>query len=531
MSLPLSAIPKPVASFSTTLSSRIESTDTSLTLEDATDDAGNAITGVVALTVDGEYMIGTKSGTAVTGLLRGIDPQDGTSEVAALKAAHQRGAVVKITDYAFLAIAYRLMQGTEGFPNQLKYVSSGYPTPVNDYDIPTKKYVVDTFAGGSVSNVKIVIAGTAGETVAAGQLVYFKAADARWWLCDADTAATVDNIILGIAQGAGTAGNAVTSGVLLAGEDANQSGLSAGATYYASNTAGAISSSAGTVEVTVGAAKSTTNLIFEPRYNQQLTEDQQDALAGTSGTPSASNLFVTAADATRNYRTVAYAASVAGTDTYAITLSPVPAAYTTGMTLTFKADVANTGAATLNVNALGAKSILHIDGSALVDGDIAANSLNTVVYDGTQFLLQSQSSKLVGGAASSAVGLHYHPSSSGTTTKNSADASTTQNIAHGLGVAPKRVRIIAISKAGTSSEPNFARAETVYNGTTQSSLSIYEQAGPAWTVATTFSLNSSANSNADQSGVVTVDATNIIITWTKTGSPTGTYTILWEAQA
>jgi hypothetical protein len=99
--------------------------------------------------------------------------------------------------------------------------------------------------------------------------------------------------LLAIAQGAGTAGNAITDGVLLFGMDTNQTGLSAGSTYYASNTAGAISSTPGTVEVTIGQANSTTDLYFSPRYNQQLTEDQQDALGGTSGTPSATNKFVT----------------------------------------------------------------------------------------------------------------------------------------------------------------------------------------------------------------------------------------------
>jgi hypothetical protein len=52
----------------------------------------------------------------------------------------------------------------------------------------------------------------------------------------------------------------------------------------------------------------------------------------------------------------------------------------------------------------------------------------------------------------------------GTTTKNAADASGTQNIAHGLGVAPKKIVITAMhfgSSAGGDSIP--ATAKTVYN--------------------------------------------------------------------
>ena len=156
-----------------------------------------------------------------------------------------------------------------------------------------RKLQLDQAVLGITTNVKIIVEGTAGETLSAGNLVYLKSADNRWWKADADTASTVENVILGIAQGAGTAGGAVSSGILLRGVDANQTGLTAGVKYYASNTAGAISTSAGTVEVTVGISKSTTELYFDPYFDQRITEDQQDALVGTSGTPSATNKYVT----------------------------------------------------------------------------------------------------------------------------------------------------------------------------------------------------------------------------------------------
>lgn len=115
----------------------------------------------------------------------------------------------------------------------------------------------------------------------------------------------------------------------------------------------------------------------------------------------------------------------------------------------------------------------------------------------------------------------------GTTTKDSSDASTTQNIAHGLWVAPKKVKITA---RGLTSSLNqtWLEATTVYNGTTQSSVSAFTSGSTATTVNNTFTLNLTGGTGT-QVWVVTVDATNIIITWTKTGSPTGTYTILWEA--
>lgn len=125
--------------------------------------------------------------------------------------------------------------------------------------------------------------------------------------------------------------------------------------------------------------------------------------------------------------------------------------------------------------------------------------------------------------------------SSGTTTKNAADSSTVQNILHGLGVIPKQVTINFSGQdqdSITATAIEFAR--TVYNGSVQSSQSFYRNTGGGagvFTLDNSFTLNSSNNNPATQIGVVTFDATNIIITWTKTGTPTGTFPGLWTATA
>ena len=175
----------------------------------------------------------------------------------------------------------------------LPRTTAGNPVDANDL---VRKSYVDSVVGGVATTVNVVVPGTAGETVAAGNLIYFDDTDNEWKLCDADTAASVENTLLGIAQGAGVDGGTIAGGVLLRGLDANQTGLTAAALYYASNTAGGISATPGTTEVTVGFSYSTTQLYFNPRFNQQLTEDQQDALAGSSGTPSTSNKYITADD-------------------------------------------------------------------------------------------------------------------------------------------------------------------------------------------------------------------------------------------
>lgn len=71
-----------------------------------------------------------------------------------------------------------------------------------------------------------------------------------------------------------------------------------------------------------------------------------------------------------------------------VALTPVLTAYTTGQRLRFKATTANTGACSVDFGP-GVKNIKLVDGSDPLDGDIAANSTNEFLYDGTNMVLQS----------------------------------------------------------------------------------------------------------------------------------------------
>ncbi len=84
-----------------------------------------------------------------------------------------------------------------------------------------------------------------------------------------------------------------------------------------------------------------------------------------------------------------YAADAGSSDAYAITLSPAPSSLTTGQVVNFKANTSNTGAATLNVNAIGATTIKKNGNTDLATGDIVANQLVSVIYDGTNFQMIS----------------------------------------------------------------------------------------------------------------------------------------------
>lgn len=72
-------------------------------------------------------------------------------------------------------------------------------------------------------------------------------------------------------------------------------------------------------------------------------------------------------------------------DDYEITLDPAPAAYATGMMITFTANTANTGACDVNVNGLGDKPLKSLHDIEPPDNYIEAGSVVMAVYDGTNF--------------------------------------------------------------------------------------------------------------------------------------------------
>ena len=79
--------------------------------------------------------------------------------------------------------------------------------------------------------------------------------------------------------------------------------------------------------------------------------------------------------------------TVAGTDTITGTTSPTLTAYATGNQFSFLVANTNTGAVTINVDALGAKAITRTGTTALVAGDMVAGQAVEIIYDGTRFQL------------------------------------------------------------------------------------------------------------------------------------------------
>ncbi len=137
-----------------------------------------------------------------------------------------------------------------------------------------------------------------------------------------------------------------------------------------------------------------------------------EMLARTTSGGTSARLFVNPGTLT-TVKTYDYAASAVGTDTYAITVTPAPTAYVIGQKFTFKADVTNTGACTLNVNTLGAITIKKNVTADLATGDIIANQLITVIYDGTNFQLDTGKAGGLGTAVSKTWGTIYQADTDG----------------------------------------------------------------------------------------------------------------------
>ena len=171
-----SAIPVVPSLFETSLASAIGTADASMTLVSGTDRQGNALSGYFCFTLDGgtnnvEYVCGTVAGTAVTSMIRGIDPITGVTSVTALEYTHRRGASVKVTDYPTLTILARELNGNDYIPNLIYFNTGIGQTFSSTTAVATQGYVNNVGAGGFTAanvftNGGLTAMGTSPATVA-----------------------------------------------------------------------------------------------------------------------------------------------------------------------------------------------------------------------------------------------------------------------------------------------------------------------------------------------------------------------------
>jgi hypothetical protein len=135
------------------------------------------------------------------------------------------------------------------------------------------------------------------------------------------------------------------------------------------------------------------NTVSSAEWNQL---SDLDNLTTTSGqTPSTTDLFQLSIASARYSSGGQFFTDSGTANTYVLSpvspfKSPVDATntYFNGMTITFRAGNANSGASTVNVNGAGLKNLKKEDGSTdLIAGDILATKDSTFRYNGTSFVL------------------------------------------------------------------------------------------------------------------------------------------------
>lgn len=284
-----------LADFTTSLATELIVGGTSATLSSATDDDGVALpSGRYFFTLDGlnsskEHISCDLVGTALTNI-KSLSRQG--VETTGVVRKHRIGTTVSLTDFGHIKFINDLIAGTTTLNASAPLGYDGAPSSLTGNQLATVTYVLGVVNGGTVTFDKQVISGqTSGEALTANDVVYFKEADAKWYKADADLTATFDQLQLGIAQS--TVAINATVAIAISGPVSGFTGLSAGSKYYLSNTAGAISSTAGTNSVFVGWALSTTILLFDPVLKTLPTQKEKDALAGSQGVPSSTNKYAT----------------------------------------------------------------------------------------------------------------------------------------------------------------------------------------------------------------------------------------------
>lgn len=130
-----------------------------------------------------------------------------------------------------------------------------------------------------------------------------------------------------------------------------------------------------------------------------LTKDGQTT--PTANLPMGGFLHTNVADATArtNYAKVSqvqdtgyvWGGTTGGSSTvYTMSVTPAVTAYVAGLVIRGKMHVTCGAAPTINVNAVGAKTIKKLDGRALFAGELIVNALIELIYDGADFILISQ---------------------------------------------------------------------------------------------------------------------------------------------
>lgn len=517
-----------VADFTTQLSTPIVVGGTSGTLQSQKDDNGNNIPdGNYYFTLDGsistkEFIFCTKTGLNLTSIQSVSSQGVFTSGTVQL---HRVGGTVTITDFGSLKFLNDLLTGTTPLDSTTPLAYDGVADMTgNDNKLATVAYVKGIAIAGAPDSTTTTkgIGKVSVAPVSPTSPIFVGDNDPR---------------VPTSAQSTALAGNNTSIAVGSGNKYVTQTGLQNRAETSGTSSGGA-TTSLGTVTITIASPGILT------LNNHGLLVGDTVTLATTGALPTglstSTTYFVISAGLTTNSFELSATAggsaintsgTQSGTHTltlttnnYILTLTPQPTAYAAGQEFEIKASFATTGSAqtSVQVGTLPRVFLYKLNGSTiLASGDIATGLEFKIKNDGTNFQLTSPVA---------IPPLIVPPAYKNGTTTHDVSITGTQNIAHGLGIIPKYIRIrAAIPSGGTSL---YAISDGTYNGTTSSYIAT-EGNSPGVDIGSNIIQLSAldATSNKVVSATVTFDATNIILTWTNGNSPTGTASLMWEAFA
>lgn len=143
---------------------------------------------------------------------------------------------------------------------------------------------------------------------------------------------------------------------------------------------------------------------------------------------------------------------------YVVALPYTPSGYVSGLEVGFLPLATNTGAATINVNGLGVKSLKRADGSALSAGDITVGIPVLAKYSSvTGYMHMSGSSAVDAAAAAASASAAASSASAASTSASSAESSATSASASAASAAASTVFVQAGTGAVTRTNQNKMR--------------------------------------------------------------------------
>ena len=154
---------------------------------------------------------------------------------------------------------------------------------------------------------------------------------------------------------------------------------------------------------------------------------------------------------------VHYAVDSGVADAYVASLPHAPSAYSDGLLVNLKIGNTNTGASTLNLNALGTTSIKRNDGSALEASDLLAGTVVPLRHNGTEFRivgLAPGSQVAAAASASAAATSASAASSSASSSASSASASAASETAAAASASAAAASAALIDDWGYENEYN-----------------------------------------------------------------------------